>query len=141
MGSPLPYQLFADAVLLLHFAIVLFVVGGLVFVVVGNSRRWPGVNSMWFRVAHLTAIGVVVAQAWLGKICPLTVLESWLREQAGEESYRASFVEHWVQRVLYFEAPPWLFSLVYTVFGLLVLAAWRYFPPRRNTRHHREGDA
>ncbi|HUF62990.1 MAG TPA: DUF2784 family protein, partial [Verrucomicrobiales bacterium] len=63
------YQLLADAVLLLHFAIVLFVVGGLVFVVVGNFRRWPWVNSLWFRFAHLAAIGVVVAQAWLGKIC------------------------------------------------------------------------
>lgn len=132
----MPYQLLADAVLLVHFAIVLFVVGGLVFVIVGNLRHWPWVNGLWFRVAHLAAIGIVVAQAWLGKLCPLTILESWLRGQAGEASYSASFIEHWVQRALYFEAPPWLFALVYTAFGLLVLAAWWYFPPRRNTRHH-----
>ena len=133
------YQLLADAVLLLHFAIVLFVVGGLAFVVVGNLRRWRWVNRPWFRVAHLGAIGVVVAQAWLGQICPLTILESWLRKQAGEASYRASFIEHWVQRVLFFDVPTWMFTLAYTTFGLLVLTAWWYFPPRRN-RDRRAND-
>lgn len=127
------YQLLADAVLIVHFAIVLFVIGGLVFVVVGNLRRWHWVNRLWFRVTHLAAIGIVVAQAWLGRICPLTMLESWLREQAGQASYSATFVEHWVQRVLYFEAPPWLFAVAYTVFGILVLAAWWCFPPGRKS--------
>jgi polyferredoxin len=83
---------------------------------------------------------VVVVQAWLGELCPLTVLESWLREQAGEAAYAASFIEHWVQRVLYCEAPLWVFTLVYTVFGLLVAAAWWYFPPsRRAPQVHASG--
>jgi len=133
MDSPW-YQLLADTVLLVHFAIVLFVVGGLAVILIGNLRRWCWVNNLWFRLAHAAAIGIVVAQAWLGRICPLTVLESWLRRQAGEASYSASFVEYWVQRVLYFEAPLWLFAVVYTVFALLVLAAWWYFPPRRGAR-------
>lgn len=125
------YRFLADTVLLLHFAVVVFVVGGLILVVVGNWRRWRWVNSLWFRVAHLLAIGVVVVQAWLGKLCPLTVLESWLRAQAGEAAYTASFVEHWVQRLLYHDAPLWVFTAAYTVFGLLVAAAWWYFPPTR----------
>ena len=130
----MPYQLLADVVLVVHFAVVLFVVGGLVVVIVGNLCGWRWVNNLWFRVAHLAAIGIVVAQAWLGRLCPLTVLESWLRAQAGQEVYSASFVEHWMQQVLYFDAPIWMFAVVYTVFGLLVLAAWWYFPPARRTR-------
>jgi hypothetical protein len=125
------YRLLADAVLLLHFAVVLFVVGGLLLVIVGNRLRWRWVNALSFRLAHLAAIGIVVAQAWLGQACPLTTLEMWLRRQAGEASYGATFIEHWMQRLLYFEAPSWVFTLAYSLFALGVLAAWRYFPPRR----------
>src|SRR5262245_46275079 len=119
MWSMLPYRLLADAVLLLHFSIVVFVVGGLLLVIAGNLMRWPWVNNAWFRLAHAAAIAVVVVQAWLGKVCPLTTLESWLRVKGGLTGYRQSFVEHWVQRLLYYEAPLWVFAMAYTVFGLL----------------------
>lgn len=128
----LPYRLLADAVLLLHFGVVVFVVAGLAAIVFGNLRGWRWVNGLWFRLAHLAAIGVVVVQSMLGRLCPLTVLESWLREQAGGAGYDRSFVEHWVQRVLFHEAPFWVFTVAYSVFGLLVLAAWWRFPPRRH---------
>jgi polyferredoxin len=140
MTSVLPYQLLADAVLLLHFGMVLFVVGGLMLVIAGNTfANWPLVNSVWFRLAHVLAIGVVVAQAWLGKVCPLTTLESWLRVQAGAPSYSTSFIEHWVQRLLFYEAPFWVFTLAYTVFGFLVLFSWWYFPPRYSKHAHEAG--
>jgi hypothetical protein len=131
MSSASSYQWLADAVLVLHFAIVVFVVGGLVLVVLGNALSWRWVNDWWFRLAHVAAIGIVVLQAWLGRVCPLTTLESWLRVQAGSPSYRQSFTEHWVHRLLYYDLPSWAFVLAYTVFGLLVAVAWCYFPPRR----------
>lgn len=127
----MPYQLLADAVLMVHFVIVLFVIGGLVAVVAGNwLGRWSWANSLWFRLIHIAAIGVVVAQAWLGQVCPLTRLESWLRVRAGESAYSKSFIEHWVQTLLFYEAPSWVFVLAYTVFGLAVLWAWWRYPPR-----------
>jgi polyferredoxin len=121
----------ADVVLSIHFAIVVFVVVGLVLIVVGNWRGWRFVNGWWFRLAHLGAIGIVVAQAWLGIVCPLTTLESWLRVQANESAYEASFIEYWVQRALYYDAPMWVFTLAYTLFGLCVVAAWWRYPPGR----------
>jgi hypothetical protein len=130
----LSYQALADAVLLLHFAIVLFIVAGLAFVVAGNVWHWRGANNLWFRLAHIAAIAVVVLQSWLGQLCPLTTLESWLRVKAGTPSYSKSFIEHWLQRVVFFEAPFWVFVLAYTAFGLLVAWAWWRFPPRRNAR-------
>lgn len=130
----LPYQFLAEVVLVLHFGVVVFVVGGLVFVLVGNVLRWRWVNALVFRLAHLAAIGGVVALSWLGEVCPLTALESWLRVQAGASAYSKSFVEHWVQWLLYYEAPFWVFVLAYTLFALVVLACWWYFPPRR-ARH------
>ena len=109
----------------------------LVLVVAGNMRGWHWVNALWFRLVHLLAIGYVVAQAWLGQICPLTTLESWLRVQAGLPAYSKSFVEEWVQRVLFYQAPFWVFTLAYTLFGLMVIASWWYFPPRLNKRETR----
>ena len=130
MDDGLPYQLLADAVLALHVAIVGFVVGGLVVIVAGNLRCWRWVNGRGFRLAHLAAIAFVVAEAWLGVVCPLTTLEMWLRERAHAASYDGSFVEHWLQRVLYYQAPGWVFTLAYTLFGLAVAASWWVFPPR-----------
>jgi Protein of Unknown function (DUF2784) len=125
-----PYQLLADCVLTLHAAIVAFVIAGLLFVIVGNVCKWQWVNGLWFRAAHLGAIAIVVAESWLDITCPLTTLEMWLREKAGATIYQGSFIQYWLQRVLYYDAPPWAFVLAYSVFGLLVLASWWYFPPR-----------
>lgn len=134
-ATDVPYQLLADAVLVVHFGVVVFVVGGLAVVVVGNLLgRWPWVNQLWFRLAHLAAIAFVVAQSWLGQICPLTTLESWLRVQAGSTGYRQSFVEHWVQAILFHQASPLTFVLVYTAFGALVALAWWWFPPNSRRR-------
>lgn len=131
MPTPLAYRFLADAVLALHVAIVAFVVGGLVAVLVGNWRGWGWVNRFRFRLAHLAAIAVVVAESWAGAVCPLTTLEIWLRLQAGGGAYDGSFIEHWLQRLLYYDAPQWVFIAAYTAFGLAVLAAWWLFPPHR----------
>lgn len=130
--TAVPYQLLADAVLLLHLAVVVFVIGGLAAVLVGNAAGWRWVNDWWFRFAHLLAIGVVVVQSWLGQHCPLTILESWLRVQAGAQAYQQSFIEHWVQRIIYYDIPLWVFTLLYTAFAALVVLAWWRYPPRRH---------
>lgn len=130
MHDTAPYQLLADAVLALHVAAVTFVVGGLILIVAGNLRGWPWVNRFGFRIAHLAAIAVVIAEAWFGAVCPLTSVEMWLRAKARASTYAGSFIEHWLQRVLYYEAPSWVFTLVYSLFGLLVVAVWWYFPPK-----------
>jgi hypothetical protein len=127
----LSFQLLADAVLALHVAIVLFVVGGLLLVVVGNLLSWGWVNAPWFRLIHMATIAVVAAEAWIGFVCPLTTLEMWLRSQVHGVTYQGSFVEHWLQAILFWEAPAWVFAAAYTAFALAVAAAWRYFPPRR----------
>ncbi|MDP2247683.1 MAG: DUF2784 family protein [Nitrosomonadales bacterium] len=39
-------------------------------------------------------------------------------------------MEHWVQSALFYDAPSWLFTTAYTIFGLLVVAAWWFYPPK-----------
>ena len=126
----MPWVVLADTVLWLHVAFVLFVVVGLALIVVGGLRGWAWVRDRRFRWAHLAAIGVVVAQAWLGVLCPLTTLESALRERAGAATYSGSFVAHWAGELLYFDAPPWVFTVAYTAFGAAVALSWLLVPPR-----------
>jgi polyferredoxin len=121
----------ADAVLVAHGLFVAFVVVGQGLVLAGVWRGWAWVRSLRFRIAHLVSIGVVVLQAWLGVLCPLTVLENWLRLRAGEAAYGTSFVQYWLHRVLFYDAEPWVFTAIYTAFGALVVATWLLAPPRR----------
>ena len=124
-----PYSMAADAILVVHFTFVVFVVGGQACVVIGYFRDWRWVRSLTFRVCHLLAIGFVVAQAWASNICPLTVWESKLRAAAGEQSYQRSFIEHWIGKLIYYDAPLWLFAVVYTLFGALVIFTWIWVRP------------
>jgi hypothetical protein len=118
------WQILADAVLCSHVALMAFVVLGLPLVIVGNLRRWRWVNSPWLRLAHLATILVVAGEAWAGVVCPLTTLEMWLRAQAHAATYDGSFVEHWLQALLFWQAPAWVFTAAYSLFGLSVLATW-----------------
>ena len=130
----MPYALLADLVLALHIAIVLFVITGVIVIVAGNLAGWRWVNCWWFRLAHVGAIGIVVAESWLDIACPLTTLESWLRLHAGQAQHAGGFLAYWLQRLLYYDLPAWVFLLGYTLFGLLVAVVWLIFPPssRRN---------
>ncbi len=122
----------ADALLITHALFACFVVMGLVAIYLGYFLGWTWVRNRLFRLAHLTAIGIVVLQAWLGRICPLTSWEMALRKQAGAATYSESFIQHWLQSLLYYSAPEWVFTVVYTAFGALVLASWFIVHPQRS---------
>ena len=126
------YASVANAVLLLHAAFVLFVIGGQALILCGWWQDWQWTRGIILRIAHLIAIGFVTLESWCGVACPLTVLEDWLRVRAGTSSYQTSFVGDWVQRLLYYSAPPWVFTALYTAFALLVVVTFITYPPRRN---------
>ena len=130
MNANTLYLIAADGILFLHILVVIFVVVGLLLIFIGKWRGWSWVHHLWFRIAHLICIGIVVLQAWLGVICPLTTLEMWLREQGGGTVYAGSFITHWMQTLLYYDAPAWVFTAVYTAFGLVVLLSWIIVRPR-----------
>jgi hypothetical protein len=115
------YLLLADAVLVIHFLLVDFVVFGLLVIAFGRLMGWAWIYSRIFRVSHVIVIGIVVAQAWLGRLCPLTLLENFLRVRAGGAGRTGTFVGYWLHRVLFYTTEPWVFVAVYTVFGGLVL--------------------
>jgi hypothetical protein len=124
----------ADAILVVHVLFVFFVVFGLLAIYVGFFLKWHWIRNRAFRILHLFAIGIVVVQSWIGAICPLTIWEMALREEAHSASYSGSFIQHWLQRLLYYSAPEWVFIVLYTGFGGLVLASWYLVRPKARTR-------
>ena len=124
----------ADLILIVHILVVFFVLFGLLAIYLGYFLKWQWVRNRAFRICHLLAISIVVVQSWVGAICPLTIWEMALREQAGSETYSGSFIQHWLQSFLYYSAPEWVFMAFYTGFGILVLASWFIVPPKARVR-------
>jgi hypothetical protein len=102
------YTSLADAVLLVHFLFVGFVVfGG------GAVLRWP--RLAW---AHLPAVVWAVLIEYQDWLCPLTPLENALRQAGGESAYAGGFIDHYIVPVLY---PAGLTRGVQVALGSVVL--------------------
>ena len=53
-----------------------------------------------------------------------------MRRQAGQEAYLVDFIGDSAHRLIFFDAPPWAFTLLYLAFGAAVAAAFVLVPPR-----------
>lgn len=119
------YSALADAVLILHFAFILFVaLGGLLVL------RWPLVA--W---GHIPCAVWGVAIEFGGWICPLTPIENRLRGLAGESTYHGDFIARYLTPVIYPEGMPRevqvTLGLAALVFNLAVyVLVWRRGRPR-----------
>jgi hypothetical protein len=85
------YRLGAEAVVLVHFSFIAFVLfGGLL------ALRWR-----WIVAAHLPAAAWGCLVELTGRICPLTYVENYLRSRAGQSGYPEGFIEHYFLPVIY----------------------------------------
>jgi hypothetical protein len=117
----------ADLILIIHFAFVLFVVGGFALILVGAALGWQWIRNRAFRYSHLAAIVFVAAEGLVGMACPLTVWENALRSIGGDAP---SFVARWVRWLLYYEFPEWVFTTIYIAFAIAVGMTLWLAPPR-----------
>lgn len=120
----------ADAIVVAHLLIVLFIVGGLPVVYIGVALRWRWVRYWAWRVAHLAAILFVAGESLLGMPCPLTVWEDTLRGSHPT----GGFIERWTHRLIFYDAPVWMFTTAYVAFAVLVLVTWIVVPATRRSR-------
>lgn len=126
------YEILADVTVAVHALFVLFVVGGQLAILAGWLRKWDWTRSFAFRATHCAAIIFVVIATWFGMTCPLTTLENNLRHLAGTGTYDMSFIGYWLDRLLFYTAQEWVFILIYTAFGCLVIIMYIAYPPRRH---------
>ena len=121
----------ADLTLFVHAAFIVFVVAGQALVMAGWMLGWTWPRNLPFRLVHAGAIALVVLESWFGIVCPLTWLEFRLRAAAGSPAAADSFVGYWLQRLIFYDAPAWAFTLAYTSFAALVALSLIFYPPRR----------
>jgi hypothetical protein len=121
----------ADGVLIAHALFVGFVVLGQIAILGGLLAHRAWARGYRLRVVHLVCVLFVVVQTWLGVTCPLTTWEHELRLRAGQVGYERGFVADWLHRLIFYEFAPWVFTVVYTAFGLAVVLTWWLAPPRR----------
>jgi len=109
------YAFLADLVVILHLAFVVFVLaGGLL------ALKWP-----WIVRLHLPAAAWGAIVEFSGWLCPLTPLENWLRDQAGQQIYSTDFLDRYLLPMLY---PDGLTREIQFVLGSIVLLVngWVY---------------
>lgn len=128
------FALLADAVGVSHALVVAFVVGVQVAVLAGWAFKWGWTQNQILRRTHLGAIAFITAIDGLGFLCPLTRLEYELRQRAGEGAYAGGFIQHWLERLLYYQWPGWVFTALYVGFAAMVVATYIYYPPKKNKK-------
>jgi hypothetical protein len=124
------YAFLADLMVTVHVGYVAYVLVGLVLIFMGWWKQWKWVRNFWFRATHLIAIVVVVFEEFAGLRCPLTVWEESFRVRAGQQVTGGSFIGRLLHSILFYDAPPWVFTVGYSITGAIVLATLFLSPPR-----------
>lgn len=110
------YSIFLTAVIGIHFLWILFVITGWIYCA----------SSSFWRTVHFGSVIYAVLIETLYFPCPLTYLENALRRAAGWAPYREPFINHYLEKIIYLDAPRWLLIfLVAALFSVTVLRYWR----------------
>jgi len=124
----------AAAIFWAHMAVLAFNVAGLVVIPLGAWRGWRFVRIFWLRALHLAALAIVALQALLGQACFLTLWQSDLLARAGETPSYEPLIQRWVERIVFWPLPIWVFAALYSAVALYVLLLWPLVPPVRPER-------
>lgn len=85
---------------------------------------------IWWRLAHLLSLALVAVQALLGRVCFLTL---WQADLAGAAQVQP-LIAGWVNRLIYWPLPLWVFAAGYTVIFVYVVVLWFLVPPQRGSQ-------
>ena len=116
---------FADLVLIFHFGIVIFITSLFAIIPVGYKFKWNWPRNRKLRSIHLFLIFLVTTETVFGLTCPLTLIEHNLRGIYISNS----FVNRWVQNLLYWNFPKEFFLISYILCLMWTIFMWKRFPP------------
>ena len=117
----------ANIILIIHFAIAIFIGSNLALIAIGGILKWPWVKIRLFRQIHAGLMMFVLIESILGVACPLTVLESHLRSSEPQ----GSFLGYWLNRLLYWDLPNIFFLILYAACLAWTIILWRAVPPKK----------
>jgi polyferredoxin len=109
----------AEAILAAHLVIIAFNIAGLVVIPVGAVLGWRIVRVAWLRLLHLALLAIVAGQALAGRACILTI---WQDRLEGGAAQPPPMIMHFVNGLIYWDFPLWVFTILYVVVFLYVVA-------------------
>jgi hypothetical protein len=104
-------RLFAEAVMVLHFAV-------LAFLLVGGFLAW---RWRWVIYPHVAMGAWAVLSLSTPITCPITVWENYFRGLAGMPVLETGFIDHYIDGVWYPESTSMMVQLV---LGSIVIFSW-----------------
>jgi hypothetical protein len=123
----------ANLIAVAHLAYFLFIVGGMVAIVLALRRDVSWVRNPWFRILHVAAIYVVLAEEVTGLPCPLNVLQWGARQAAIGSTQASAGVGGLLDYLLYHTVSPLALDVMYWSFGVMVVVLLWVIPPRWST--------
>jgi len=133
------YAVLADAIVAVHFLIVLFVLGSQFLILLGRFLGWLWIRNPAFRVTHMILVAFIAVQSLAGNLCPLTVWEYRLRRLAGQVvEGDVPFMARLIRAIIFYDLPAWVFDVLYVSFGIFVIMTFALIPPDVRSGRHRK---
>lgn len=125
------YPLLADIIVVIHLAYACFILFGFMGIVIGVWCRWSWIKNFPFRITHLVCTVFVPLETLFRMTCPLTTLENYFLKASGVSGYERSFIGNLASKILFYDAPEWIFAIVYLALAIMVIFYFLRFPPKR----------
>ena len=117
--------LFSEIVLLFHFCIFLFMVLSFFLIPLGYNQKWEWVKNRYYRLIHLILMGIIFIETILGFMCPLTILENFLRNNIRINNK----ITQIIHQIMYWDLPTYQFIILYLLSLLYLIFLWFFFKP------------
>ena len=128
------YRVLADAIMVAHFAWILFMLVGFVLTIRAFWR--PKFFERWFfRTIHLLGILFVTTLVILNKYCPLTIWENALRRHYDPNTdYPGSFIVGHLEKLIYPDVSPLVMVIPTILIAVFTLSVFILRPPSKFRR-------
>lgn len=133
------YSFLADIIVVIHLSYACFVLFGLLAIIIGVFCGWIWVKNFTFRVIHLVCTILVPLESIVRITCPLTTLENLFLRASGTDGYNRSFIGNLIKEILFYEAPEWVFTIIYVALATLVVLYFILHPPTYSAYKFRWG--
>jgi len=126
------HKIFADAIIVVHFLFILFMLFGFLLTLYGIFFRHKFFDWWLFRTLHLLGIFYVASLSILGKYCPLTILENELRLRYEVSSvYSGSFIIHYLEKIVYPDVNPLVIQIPTVFLAIFTIVVFIIRPPKK----------
>ena len=117
--------IFFEIVLFFHFFIFLFITFSFFLIPFGYFKKWEWVKNKYYRLIHLVLMGIILIETILGFMCPLTILENFLRNNIEVDNNLTQIIH----QIMYWNLPNYQFIILYILSFSYLIFLWFFFKP------------